>query len=45
MFEVTNFNLSRARYGQHLKFEFSRDTDVLVEFLKLMLSQDSEIEI
>ena len=34
---------SEARFDQDFKFKFSRDS--LVEILKLMLNQDSEIEV
>ena len=36
---------SEARFGQDFQFEFSRDTDVFFEILKVMLNRDSEIEI
>ena len=48
MVEVTKLNLGQdpeARFGPNLKFKFSRGADIWFEILKLMLNQDSEIEI
>ena len=45
--EVTKLNLGQyfeARFGQDFKFKFCGDADVWL-ILKLMLNQDSEIEI
>ena len=34
-----------ARFGQDFKFKFSREAEVWLTFLKLMLNRDSEIEV